>query len=275
MRVVAGEFRGRRLTAPASPSTRPTTDRVREAIFNALDEPRRVDGALVADLYAGSGALGIEALSRGAEHCTFVESDRHALSAIHDNIATLGLTGRTRVMSGDVLAMVPRIDCDVAFADPPYDFTDWPRLLDRRAGWAARRRSGDRGGSRAALGATTRQALRPHLGHVSRAIRVVVTTSDERHRPPARPPRRSLSIAGRARARAAQPTSPADSQHPREPALGTVQRQRRGVRDRVVGEHGHAGEPEDVAQIDDERRDRSRRPQRVARRAPVTNGDDR
>ena len=108
---------------------------MREAIFNALTSIGVVEGALVADLYAGSGALGIEALSRGAEHCTFVETDRHALSAIHDNIATFGLTGRTRVMSGDVLAMVPRIDCDVAFADPPYDFTDWSRLLDRlRAG---------------------------------------------------------------------------------------------------------------------------------------------
>ena len=108
---------------------------MREAIFNALTSIGVVEGALVADLYAGSGALGIEALSRGAEHCTFVETDRHALSAIHDNIATLGLTGRTRVISGDVLAMVPRIDCDVAFADPPYDFTDWSRLLDRlRAG---------------------------------------------------------------------------------------------------------------------------------------------
>jgi 16S rRNA (guanine966-N2)-methyltransferase len=108
---------------------------VREAIFNALTSIGVVEGALVADLYAGSGALGIEALSRGAVHCTFVETDRHALSAIHDNIAMFGLTGRTRVMSGDVLAMVPRIDCDVAFADPPYDFTDWSRLLDRlRAG---------------------------------------------------------------------------------------------------------------------------------------------
>ncbi len=131
MRVVAGEFRGRKLTAPASASTRPTTDRVREAIFNALRSLDVIDGALVADLFAGSGALGIEALSRGAEHCTFVESDRHALSAIHDNIASLGLTGRSRVMSGDVLVMVERIDCDIAFSDPPYEFTDWPRLLDR------------------------------------------------------------------------------------------------------------------------------------------------
>jgi 16S rRNA (guanine966-N2)-methyltransferase len=136
VRVVAGEFRGRRLTAPASRSIRPTTDRVREAIFNALNSVGVVEGALVVDLFAGSGALGIEALSRGAEHCTFVESDRHALSAIHDNIATLGLTGRTRVMSGDVLAMLPRIDCDLAFADPPYGFTGWLDLLARlRAGF--------------------------------------------------------------------------------------------------------------------------------------------
>jgi 16S rRNA (guanine966-N2)-methyltransferase len=108
---------------------------VREAIFNALTSLSVVDGALVADLFAGSGALGIEALSRGAEHCTFIESDRHALSAIHDNIAAFGLTGRTRVMSGDVLALAPRVDCDLAFADPPYEFADWPRLLERlRAG---------------------------------------------------------------------------------------------------------------------------------------------
>ena len=131
MRVVAGEFRGRRLTAPTSTATRPTTDRVREAIFNALASIGAVEGALVADLYAGSGALGIEALSRGGEHCTFVESDRDALSAIHDNIATLGITGRTRVMSGDVLAFVSRVDCDLAFADPPYQFAEWPRLLER------------------------------------------------------------------------------------------------------------------------------------------------
>lgn len=131
MRVVAGEFRGRRLSAPESSATRPTTDRVREAIFNSLSSLGVVEGALVADLYAGSGALGIEALSRGAEHCTFIDSDRRALSAIHENIASLGITGRTRVMSGDVLVMVSRIDCDVAFADPPYDFTEWPRLLDR------------------------------------------------------------------------------------------------------------------------------------------------
>jgi 16S rRNA (guanine966-N2)-methyltransferase len=131
MRVVAGEFRGRKLRAPAGGATRPTTDRVREAVFNALTSLDVLVGASVADLYAGSGALGIEALSRGAAHCTFVESDRAALSAIHDNIGTLGITGRTRVVAGDVMAMLPRINCELAFADPPYGFDDWQRLLDR------------------------------------------------------------------------------------------------------------------------------------------------
>ena len=123
MRVVAGEFRGRRLSAPARGPTRPTTDRVREAVFNALTSLDVLVGASVADLYAGSGALGLEAISRGATHCK-------ALSTIHDNIAALGVTGRTRVVAGDVIAMLPRVACDLAFADPPYDFADWPRLLE-------------------------------------------------------------------------------------------------------------------------------------------------
>lgn len=102
---------------------------MREAIFNALASLDVVVGAAVADLYAGSGALGIEALSRGAEHCTFVEKDRSALAAIHDNVAMLGLSGRTRVMSGDALVMARGLDVDIAFADPPYGFDAWPALL--------------------------------------------------------------------------------------------------------------------------------------------------
>lgn len=129
MRVVAGEFRGRRLVAPDGSGTRPTTDRTREAIFNALGSLDVIVGATVADLYAGSGALGIEALSRGASHCTFVERDRAALSAIHDNIAALGVSVRTRVVSGDALVMSKGITVDVSFADPPYDFDRWPQLL--------------------------------------------------------------------------------------------------------------------------------------------------
>jgi len=129
MRVVAGELRGRKLVAPETASTRPTTDKVREAIFNALVSLDVLDGARVVDLYAGSGALGIEALSRGAEHCTFVERDRAALSAIHANIGNLGITGRCRVVNGNAVTMAPGIAADVAFADPPYDFDDWDALL--------------------------------------------------------------------------------------------------------------------------------------------------
>lgn len=130
MRIVAGELKGRKLVAPDAGSTRPTTDRVREAIFNALTSLDLLVGARVADLYAGSGALGIEALSRGAEHCTFVEKDRAALSAIHANIGALGLSGRSRVVSGDALVMAKGLAVDLVFADPPYGFDAWERLLD-------------------------------------------------------------------------------------------------------------------------------------------------
>jgi 16S rRNA (guanine966-N2)-methyltransferase len=130
MRVVAGELRGRRLVAPADGSIRPTTDKVREAIFNALSSLDVIVGARVADLYAGSGALGIEALSRGAEHCTFVDRGRSALTALRENIASLGLDDRARVVAGDAVVVAPRLDVDIVFADPPYGFDDWARLLE-------------------------------------------------------------------------------------------------------------------------------------------------
>lgn len=129
MRIVAGELRGRRLASPGGDATRPTTDKVREAVFNALGSLDVLVGARVADLYAGSGALGFEALSRGAASCTFVERDRHALSAIEENRAVLGLRDRTRVKNGDALRMAPTLDADLVFADPPYGFDDWPALL--------------------------------------------------------------------------------------------------------------------------------------------------
>jgi 16S rRNA (guanine966-N2)-methyltransferase len=129
MRVVAGELGGRRLVGPDGTSTRPTTDRVREAIFNSLGSAGLIEGALVADLYAGSGAVGIEALSRGADYCVFVERDRSALRALEQNIDTLGLRDRASVIAGDVLSVLGAIDADIVFADPPYDFEDWPQLL--------------------------------------------------------------------------------------------------------------------------------------------------
>jgi 16S rRNA (guanine966-N2)-methyltransferase len=129
MRVVAGELRGRRLAAPTDGSIRPTTDKVREAVFNALTSLDAIVDARVADLYAGSGALGIEALSRGAAHCTFVDRRRAALSTVDANLAALDLRDRARVVAGDARSVVSRLDVDLVFADPPYEFDDWARLL--------------------------------------------------------------------------------------------------------------------------------------------------
>ena len=129
MRVVAGELGGRKLVSPEGTSTRPTTDRAREAIFNALGSAGLIDGALVADLFAGTGALGIEALSRGAAHCTFVERDRNALRALEENVDTLDLAQRTRILRSDASQAAATLDVDIAFIDPPYDFSGWSELL--------------------------------------------------------------------------------------------------------------------------------------------------
>ncbi len=115
--------------APEGRDTRPTTDRVREAVFNALGSAGLTEGALVADLFAGSGAIGLEALSRGAERCTFVERDRAALRALEDNVEALGVGSRSRIVRGDALAVAGSIDADIVFADPPYDYDRWDQLL--------------------------------------------------------------------------------------------------------------------------------------------------
>jgi 16S rRNA (guanine966-N2)-methyltransferase len=130
MRVIAGEFAGRKLVAPKGTTTRPTTDKVRQALFNSLTSMGVIDGAVVADLYAGSGALGIEALSRGAHRCVFVERDSSALEALRQNIAALGIEDRCTVTASDVVAWVPALrNVDIAFIDPPYAFDAWPTLL--------------------------------------------------------------------------------------------------------------------------------------------------
>jgi 16S rRNA (guanine966-N2)-methyltransferase len=129
MRVVAGELRGRRIEAPAGSDTRPTTDKVREAVFNALGSLDLVRDASVADLFAGTGALGIEALSRGAAHCTFVERDRQALHTLRDNIDRLGLGDRSRIVTGDAVTVVGQLAVDLALVDPPYQFDAWLPLL--------------------------------------------------------------------------------------------------------------------------------------------------
>jgi 16S rRNA (guanine966-N2)-methyltransferase len=121
MRIIAGEFRGRRIQPPPGSHVRPTADRVREAWFSILGDA--VPGATVLDLFAGSGALGLEALSRGAAHVTFVELSPPSLQALRGNIATLGVADRVTVHRGDALRFVDRLPeraFDVAFADPPY-----------------------------------------------------------------------------------------------------------------------------------------------------------
>jgi len=126
VRIVAGEHRGRRLKAPRGARTRPTADRVREAVFSILGD---IDGARVLDLYAGSGALGIEALSRGAASAVFVERDPRALEAIRANLAAIG--AEPTVVRADALRFLARAPghFDVVFIDPPYDSA--PRLAVR------------------------------------------------------------------------------------------------------------------------------------------------
>lgn len=142
MRVIAGTARGRRLGAPVGAGTRPTTDRVREATFNALVSLGAVEGARVLDAFAGSGALGIEALSRRASTCTFVERDRAARAVIEANLATTGLSERARVVGDDAVAHLARVEdvFDLVLFDPPRAEADWPVLLD-----AARARLGSGG----------------------------------------------------------------------------------------------------------------------------------
>ena len=117
MRVIAGEFKGRTLHAPRGRSTRPTSDKVREALFSILGS---VEGARVLDLYAGSGALGIEALSRGAAGAVFVDDDRRAVDAIRRNLTEIGASGE--VTRRDALAFVAGAAArfDLVFIDPPY-----------------------------------------------------------------------------------------------------------------------------------------------------------
>jgi len=131
MRVVAGELRGRRLLTPPGNDTRPTTDKVRQAVFNALDSAGLIEDAVVVDLFAGSGAMGIEALSRGARSCTFVERDRIAVETIRANVAALGLERRTRIVVGDAAKIGSQLGpADLVIADPPYLFEAWETFLD-------------------------------------------------------------------------------------------------------------------------------------------------
>ena len=131
VRVVAGSHRGRRLAAPQGRATRPTPDRVREAVFNMLYSLGGMAGAKVVDLYAGTGAMGIEALSRGADHALFVETSPEALAALRENLLTVGLEDRAEIVSRDVESFLRSSSTrfDLAIIDPPYAFDDWSELL--------------------------------------------------------------------------------------------------------------------------------------------------
>lgn len=134
MRVIGGTARGRQLRAPRSSAVRPTTDRVREAMFDVLTHLGAVAGATVLDGFAGSGALGIEALSRGARAVTFVEADRKAAATLEDNLRATGFAGLpgVRVVRSDLLSYLGATrEFDLALLDPPYAFDGWPQLLGR------------------------------------------------------------------------------------------------------------------------------------------------
>jgi 16S rRNA (guanine(966)-N(2))-methyltransferase RsmD len=119
MRVIAGEFRSRRLKSLPGLDTRPTPDRLREALFNVLAPV--VEGCVFVDAYAGTGAVGIEALSRGAKRVVFLESNRAAVELIEENLRTLGADARAEVVRGKAGLLVGRYGADIVFADPPYE----------------------------------------------------------------------------------------------------------------------------------------------------------
>jgi 16S rRNA (guanine966-N2)-methyltransferase len=119
MRIVAGSLKGRRLQGPATDDVRPTSDRLRETLFNVLGPS--VQGARVLDAFAGTGAVGLEAISRGAAHVTFYEKDRRAWPIVEANIAHCGVQVQCRVIRGDFLRSSGAANCDLVFLDPPYD----------------------------------------------------------------------------------------------------------------------------------------------------------
>ena len=122
MRIIAGDWRGRLIIAPEGRATRPTSDRAREGLFSMLaSRLGSFEGLRVADLFAGTGALGLEALSRGAAHCLFIDSDRNALASIERNIGTFGAQARAELRGQSVEhSSPPPAPCDLLFLDPPY-----------------------------------------------------------------------------------------------------------------------------------------------------------
>jgi 16S rRNA (guanine966-N2)-methyltransferase len=137
MRIIAGQFRGRKLLGPDTNLTRPITDRAKQSVFDALTPD--LPDAIVYDLFAGTGSLGLESLSRGCKHATFFESDRSALALLQKNIAALAVADRATIIRGDIFAWFassakPQYPADLVFLDPPYRFlTERPADLQTLA----------------------------------------------------------------------------------------------------------------------------------------------
>jgi 16S rRNA (guanine966-N2)-methyltransferase len=146
MRIVGGEFRGRPLATPRSNAIRPTIDRTREAVFNVLAHRygEKLEGGRVLDLFAGTGALGLEALSRGASYCVFIEESAEGRGLIRDNVEAFGLTGRTKIFRRDATQLGEAgtlAPFGLVFADPPYGKGFGERALRsaKAGGWLAPR----------------------------------------------------------------------------------------------------------------------------------------
>jgi 16S rRNA (guanine966-N2)-methyltransferase len=118
MRVIGGEFRSRVLKSLPGLDIRPTPDRLRETLFDILAQ--RIEGVVFADIYAGTGAVGIEALSRGASRAILVEPSRNAVNVIRENLRSLGIQARAQVRHGRATTVLPQIEADIVFLDPPY-----------------------------------------------------------------------------------------------------------------------------------------------------------
>ncbi len=179
MRIIGGAWRGRRLQAPPGATTRPTADRVRQALFDRLLHAPwagrgAVEGATVLDAFAGTGALGLEALSRGAAASVFLEHDAAAFRALEANVAACGAEARCRVLRADALRPPPGTPCSLVFLDPPYEHGLLParahgarRRRMARARRARRRRVRARGDAAASAGAGRMVARRGAHGRVA------------------------------------------------------------------------------------------------------------
>ena len=159
LRVIAGEFRSRFLKSLPGLDTRPTPDRLREALFNVLAP--QIEGTVFLDAYAGTGAVGIEALSRGASRAIFVERNRAAVEVIRDNLAALGIADRAEVFTGKATPVLERVSADILFLDPPYalvkEYEQSLALL------------GDRATGLVVVQHPHRQPLEESYGHLQRA----------------------------------------------------------------------------------------------------------